>query len=306
MKFLGLNESQLSERCSLAAIHMNEDREVPGLTRDRLSKILMNRHDAPARSAARVITQAELAVLADALNVSVEWLGGQSDSRDPVVWNVSAEPDRVLKFMALLQEYERSGSETMVWSHFPLCCFTSEAFIYGFNRVYYGSKPGMGDTRLLVETYNKAARMRRKELWQSNRSPAYTGLISRSHFETVVCGMGPFAAISRPILKNNLDVVIDAITNPALRLKLTIIKDECAEALEGLCNYDVLETVDDVLTGWRYHNGDIGWSEHPSYTHRHRQLLGRLSAGSLCRDVSETVEYLKSLQRRVCRSPNSR
>src|ERR1700731_2383681 len=63
MLFLRLNETELSEQCSLAAIHLFEDRDPPVLTRDRVSKILMNRQDVPAKSAARIITHAELTVL---------------------------------------------------------------------------------------------------------------------------------------------------------------------------------------------------------------------------------------------------
>src|SRR6266404_9656843 len=80
MEFLGLNETQLSEQCSLAAVHLLEDQNPPSLTRDRVSKILMNRHDIPAKSAARVITHAELAVLARVLRVSIEWLLGQAQN----------------------------------------------------------------------------------------------------------------------------------------------------------------------------------------------------------------------------------
>ena len=303
MEFLGLNETQLSERCSLAAVHMSEDQDVPGLMRDRLSKILMNRHDFPAKAAARVITHAELAVLAKVLKVSIEWLDGQADNQDPVVWNVLAESDRVLTFTHLLQEYEKPGTETRVWSQSPLHSYSSEAFVYAFNRVYYGSKPGIGDTRPLVEFYNRVARIRRKELWRSDRSSGYTGLISRSRFEAVICGTGAFAAISKTILKSNLDVMIDVITNPSLSLKLVIVKDECAESLKALRNYEFLGAVDDLITVWRYHSGDIGWSEHPSYTKPHRQLLDRLALGSLFQDVNETVEYLRSLQNRLRRGP---
>src|ERR1700730_8490657 len=111
MQFLRLNETELSERCSLAAIHIFDNGDPPSLTRDRLSKILMNRRTIPAKSAARIISPNELTVLAHVLGVSLEWLVGQQENCDPVVWNVLARPDRVSTFVHLLQEHEQLAGE---------------------------------------------------------------------------------------------------------------------------------------------------------------------------------------------------
>jgi hypothetical protein len=100
-----------------------------------------------------------------------------------------------------------------------------------------------------------------------------------------------------------MEVLIDTLTNPSLRIKLVIIKDDYAEALDGLRDYEILSTVDSLFSSWNYHNGDLGWSEHPSYTQPHRQLLDRMEKHSLCRDVKETVEYITSLRSRLHRGP---
>jgi hypothetical protein len=303
MRLLGLNETQLAERCSLAALHLFEDAEVPSLTRDRISKILMNRQDVPAKSAARIITQAELIVLANVLKVSVEWLIGQDENRDPVVWNVLANPGRVAEFAHVLQAYEETGKESKVWSQFLMHACSSEAFIHAFNQVHYGTKPGIANPRSLVEFYNRVARLRRKQILRPGRLFQYTSLLYRSHFEAVICGQGVFAAISKTILGRNMEVLIDTLTNPLLRIKLVIIKDDYVDALDGVRNYEILSTVDTLFSSWNYHNGDVGWSEHPSYTQPHRQLLDRMEKHSLCRDVNETVEYIRSLRSRLHRGP---
>ncbi len=303
MRFLGLNETQLSERCSLTAIHLFEDAEVPSLTRDRVSKILMNRQDVPAKSAARIITQAELTVLANVLGVSVEWLIGQEESRDPVVWNVLANPDRVVEFAHVLQAYEEVGKENKVWSQYLMHSYTSEAFARAFNQVHYEGKPNPAKARSLIEFYNRIARIRRKRILRTGRSFDYTSLLYQSHFEEVSCGQGVFSAISKTILRRNLEVMIDTITSPSLRIKLVIIKDDYVAGLQAVRDYEILSTVDNLFSSWNYHGGDVGWSEHPSYVQPHRQLLDRMSAHSLCRDVNETVEYLKSLQSRLRSRP---
>ena len=93
--------------------------------------------------------------------------------------------------------------------------------------------------------------------------------------------------------------MISTITNPSLRLKLIILEDEYVAGLEAVRDYEILATVDNVFSVWNYHNGDIGWSEHPSYTKPHRQVLDSMSAHSLCGDVNETVGFIKSLYSRL-------
>ena len=299
MRFLRLNETELSERCSLAAIHLFEDAEVPSLTRDRVSKILMNRQVMPAKSAARVISHAELLVLANVLKVSVEWLIGQDENRDPVVWNVLAHPDRVVEFAHVLQAYEDIGNENKVWSQYLMYAYTSEAFTRTFNQVHFGTKPGISNVRSLVEFYNRVARLRRNWILRPGRSFDYTSLLYRSHFEDVICGQGVFSAISKTILRRNLEVLIETITNPSLRIKIVIIKDDHVAGLDAVRDYEILSAVDNLFSSWNYHNGDVGWSEHLNYAQPHRRLLDCMSAHSLCRDVNDTVDYIKSLRSRL-------
>ncbi len=292
--FLGLNETELSEQCSLAAIHLFEDGDPPVLTRDRVSKILMNRQDVPAKSAARIITHAELTVLSNVLGVSIEWLRGQEENRDPVVWNALASPNRVSTFCHLLQEYEHLSDEAIVWSRYPIYSYGSEAFEHAFNQVHYGGKLGVAN-RPLVEFYNRVARVRRKWILRSNRSFGYSNLVYRSDFEAVTCGAGVYYAISKSIRRRNLEEMIEVISDPRLGLKLIILQDE-NQVRDAFYGYEMLASMDSNLSVWNYYNGDIGWSEHPNYVKPHRQLLDRLMSHALCENVDETIQFIKSLQ----------
>src|ERR1700730_9332193 len=297
MQFLRLNETELSEQCSLAAIHLFEDGDPPVLTRDRVSKILMNRQNVPAKSAARIITHAELTVLANVLGVSIEWLRGQEENRDPVVWNVLARPDRVSTFSHLLQEYEQVSRESIVWIKYPMYSLTSEAFVHAFNQVHYGGKLTAAN-RPLVEFYNRVARLRRKWILRSNRSFTYANLIYRADLEAVTCGAGIYSAISKTIRRRNLDEMIEVLSNPLLKMKLIILQDE-SQVNDAFRDYDMLCTMDSILSVWNYHNGDIGWSEHPTYVNPHRHLLERLMSQALSHELDETVQVIKSLQSQI-------
>jgi hypothetical protein len=297
MEFLGLNETQLSERCSLAGIDLFEDDDAPGLRRDRIAKILMNRREVPAKSAAHKITHRELVVLANVLKVSPEWLIGQEENRDPVVWNVRDQPDRVQDFVQLLQEYEEFCKQSTIWSRFPLYPFLSDDFVRAFNQIFYGGRDASGNSKPLVEFANSVARARRKWILRSNRSFDFVSLIYQSDFEQIVGGEGIYSSISRAVLMRNTQVMMDIITNSSLNMRLVILKDD-PSTTEQLRGFDLLGTVDDQFSAWTYHNGDIGWSEHSVYVEHHRKLLELLASRPQL-DVKQTVELLESLRSKI-------
>src|SRR5437899_755617 len=74
MRELDLNQTELANRCALAAGDLFPDDQAPQITRERISKILTHCRTNPGKSAARVISRQELQVLAAVLQVSTEWL----------------------------------------------------------------------------------------------------------------------------------------------------------------------------------------------------------------------------------------
>jgi hypothetical protein len=295
MQGLGLNGTQLSERCSLVALHLFEDQSFPALTRDRISKILMNRQDAPARSAARMISYSELKVLANVLQVSTEWLIGQSENRDPVVWNALAQPDRFQSVANLIQHYEARSQQTTIWSRHPAYPLVTEDFARAVNQIHFTRKDGNAN-RPLIEFYNTVARARRKWILRSNRRFTYVSLIFKDDLEQMVMGRENYSLISKTILARNLQFMIDTISNDALNVRL-VIGDEGLLS-EPLRNYESLATTDEEFSFWNYYNGDIGWSEHACYVDGHNRLLNEIIRQAPYAETAETVKFLKSLKAR--------
>ncbi len=295
MAALRLNETKLAERCSVAAIHVFDDNPPP-LTRDRISKILMNRNEKPARSSAKVVTQQEVNVLANALEVPPEWLVGQRENGDPVVWNVLAQPNRVQAFVHLLHSSENQVKCSVVWGQYPAYPLVSEEFARAFNRVHFGKLP-VADNRALVEFYNGVARGTRKWILRPERKFDYTNIIFQTDLVEVLCGKGIYSAISKSVLIRNIQVMIDLLTNDDLKIRLMIVKEKSAE-LTNLRPYQVVATVDNVLTFWNYHNGDLGWSENHAYVEPNQALLRRLSISAEA-DKIDPVGFLTSLKERL-------
>lgn len=259
----------------------------------------MNRNVGPAKSAARIISFEELAVLARVLQVSVEWLIGQEGNSDPVVWNVVADPNRVLAFANLLQAYEEISQETIVWSRYPLPWYSTEAFVHELHRSNYGRKIGLRKTRPLVEFFDGLARVRRKWVLRSIYHRQLINLVYKADFEDTVCGSRAYAAIPKTILARNLDALVELIGNPSLKITLAVVENSDAAILEALGGYEMLGVVDNRFSFWIYNNGDIGWSEHANYVEPNSHLLHLLMDLSPLPQSGQTIEYLKTLRAQI-------
>jgi hypothetical protein len=97
---LGLTEEALARRCTNLA--ENRFPEPFFMTRERIAKILMNCHKEPQALSGESAHAPELEVLAIALKVPQEWLLGQAESRDMILWDPLAHPGRREELLHLM------------------------------------------------------------------------------------------------------------------------------------------------------------------------------------------------------------
>lgn len=296
MQKLGLTHSELSEQCSIGGTRLSTHAERPSLSRERVSKILMNRHDRPNENAARSLTQMEMNILADVLKVSVEWLRGDGLEKDGVVWNVLAEPQRGAQLLHLLEEYEDLAGESIVWSEYPLCSFATEAFMTAFHRAHFGEMENFGITRdkhALVDFFNEAGRARRKRILQAGRSFSFTSLIYKSEIDRIVHGADIYRHISRAVRRGALKHMASVLSDSALRMDLVIVKDEHVRRVESRWrDYENFGVMGELFSVWNYHSGSIGWTENHRHVTHHRKLLNEMKQQALFRNPTATVDYL--------------
>src|SRR5260370_21238990 len=189
----------------------------------------MNLQPRPGSSVASVISHEEVTLLARALECSVEWLSGQGEGEDPVVWNVLSEPERSAHILHLLEEHEDRAGEVLVWSEYPRCSFTNEDFVRAFHRAHFGETDTLGTTKdksRLVEFFNKTGRARRKRVLRPNRSFTFTSLLYGSEVERIAAGDGVYKSISKQVRKRSLEHLAKVLTDPALKMDLVIVNDE--------------------------------------------------------------------------------
>jgi hypothetical protein len=299
MKKLGYTAQRLSQECDIAGGELCREAEPPGLSANRITKILMNCQERPGSSAASVVSHVELAILASALKCAREWLSLQGTGEDPVVWNLLSETERCTQLLHLLEEYEDRSCQSLVWSEYPLCSFTSEEYMLAFHQSHFAAADALGvttDKRCLVDFFNRTGRARRRRALQPNGTLTCTNLVYESEIQRIAAGVGVYETISRQVRKRSFEHLLKVIANPALKMNFVIIDyEKLGNVRMALRDYETVGVTDELFSLWSYHSGNVGWSENPKQVARHRQLLLLMRQHAICKDNEETAEYLKGL-----------
>jgi hypothetical protein len=130
MRRLGLSEQSLAAACSREALAEGGSLRM---SRDRLAKILMNCKKSPGHSAARIISYSELKAISAALSVSIEWLVGQDDNKDPAT-----------------QVYGQHPTYTVPEPQFELSPQTNQEVAEPSNRLYASGDAGRAPAQKLM------------------------------------------------------------------------------------------------------------------------------------------------------------
>lgn len=284
MSELGLNQTELAGRCVGASQDLFP-RDAPQITRERIAKILMQCKANPGKSAARVISNRELQVLAGVLQVSPEWLAGQGESRDLVLWDLSAEPQRAHHILHLINEHEDNASEVLVWAEYLICSLETPEFMHKHHEALFAELDvldGYDEKRKLVQVYDGIGNARRKRLLDPKRKRRkLIQFLFASDLEKIAQGKAEYAGIKKEVRKACLENVCNVISDPSLRIGLAIINDKDAGRVRTTFrDYDSVGVFDESFVLWRYHSGKIAWSEHTDHVNRYRKMLESLESNA--------------------------
>lgn len=299
MQRLGYSQEKLSELCGIVGGELYSEAGQPSLRRDRIAKILMNLQIEPGSSVATAVSDAELRTLALALKCSVEWLSGRGLDDDPVVWNLLTEQERGTHILHLLEEYEERAGESIVWSEYLMCSFTTEDFMVAFHRAHFGEMDTGGmtnDKRQLVEFFNRAGYARRKRILNRNRGFRFTNIIYESELQRLVAGTGIYRSIGRAIRIASLNHLVTVLEDPTFKMSLMIVNDQGPlKAKAAWRDYETVGVLGDFLSFWNYHSGSVGWSENTRNVRHHGNLIDEMKKHTLHKTAEETIRYLKQL-----------
>lgn len=298
MNELGLNQTELAARCDGVAHDMFPDGEQPQISRERIARILMHCKAYPGKSAARVISHQEARVLSAVLQVSPEWLFGQDEARDLVLWDPLVDPKRAKHILHLMNEHEDKASEILVWAESLMCSLQTQDFMHNHHEVIFTTSNALGahdEKRKLVQMYDNLGNAQRKRLLDPK--PKHRKLVQfmfESDLEKLVLGKAEYAGIRTQVRKACLENLDKIVSEPALGVELRIINDEDAVRVSAVFrDYDWVGVFDSSLVLWRYHSGRIAWSENPVHANKWRRTLSDLRvASSPERDISRFILML--------------
>lgn len=302
MSELGFSEGELAKQCSRLAQNLVPRAECPQISRERIAKILMNCKARPEKSAAKAINAQEMLVLSRVLKVSLEWLKGQEDNRDPVLWDPLAEPQRAEQIIHLIGEHEEKAGELTVWAEYLMCSLVTSEFMHKSHEARFHELDVLGlhrEKQKVVRVYDQIGNWRRKRLLDvnSHRSRTFTQLIMLSELEKIADGTGEYKKISPKLRKECLENLNRLLSDLALGINLIVAKDvDLGDLKIALRDYDSIGVFGDGFTLWGYHSGKIAWSEHRDHISPYKKLLKDFQARAAYRDREKVVELLIRLR----------
>lgn|GEM_PF-1293913 len=298
MNELGLNQTELAARCTGASHSLFPEQTAPPITRERIAKILMHCKAHPGKSAARVISHPELQVLASVLQVSSEWLAGADDSRDLVLWDPLADPQRAHHILHLINEHEDNATEVLVWAEYLICSLETPEFMHKHHEALFKELDVLGaydEKRKIVQVYDNIGNARRKRLLDSRRkNRRLIQFIFASDIEKMARGENEYATIPQGVRRACLENLCKMIADPGLGIELVVVGDEAASGIKiAFRDYDSLGVFDESFVLWRYHSGRIAWSEHSGHARSHRDLLKKLQSLAIGRTREHAQQIVK-------------
>lgn len=301
MRQQGINESELAARCARLAKEVFPAEETrPQMSRARVGKILMNCKARPEKSAARVVSQQELMLFALVLQTSIEWLTGQEDSRDPVLWDMLAEPQRSEQLIHLLEEYDEK-TPTLLWGESLLCSLTPHDFAHQYHEAHFAEFDVLNlhdEKQKLIAIYDGLGDARRKRIFnpRAKRAHEITQLLFLSELEAIARGTGKYQTIAAKLRRECLENLHRIVADSGNGINLVIAKDADAPDLKiALRDYERLGINGAGFTLWSYHGGKVAWSEHARHTEAHSKLLAQFHTRAAYRTRTSVARLLERL-----------
>lgn len=301
MKDLNLNTTELARRCDAFAQESFTHGNCPNLTRERIAKILMNAQPRIGKGSAKVISQSEVLVLSNVLNIAPEWLANQTEAMLPAFWDIGADPNFAARLTHLLSYYEEVTNESLIWGENLLCSLLPPEFVHAYYENYFAEYDSIGlqeQKQLLVKICSSMGNARRKALFDNpaKRSYTVTHLIYQSELKKIVEGSDIYAGIIRPLRQRSLKGLAEFVSDKKYKINLIIVCDEKARHLKHLLrDYDRFSVNGEKFSLWSYHFGRLAWSEDEKVVRRHRKILEELMGHSLFRNSSETAKFILEL-----------
>lgn len=307
MQRLRISAAELARRCQT---HDSPDDETrPNLSRERITKILMNAQSRVGKGAAKVVSAQEVFVLADILEVSKEWLTGRTaDLTSVILWDMASEPEVGRQIMHLVGHYEELTGESLIWGESLLCSLTPTEFVRGYYESFFSELDEIGlhsEKRTLVALYEDFGNRQRRRMLENakRRKWTRTQIIFLSELKRIAEGLGHYAGIKLSIRRKCFENLQKLTADDSFGVRLIVVRDEDApQSKLFLRDNDRFGVNGDRFTLWGFHSGKVAWSESRTQVLRHKKVLDELVERAAYRERGEVSALLSQLRERTVKT----
>lgn len=304
MQRLKISVTELARRCETHDFPDGETR--PNLSRERITKILMNAQSRVGKGAAKVVSAREVCVLAETLEVSKEWLTGQTaDLTSVILWDMASEPEIGKQIMHLVCHYEELTGGSVIWGENLLCSLTPTEFVRGYYESFFSELDEIGlhsEKQTLVALYEDFGNLQRRRMLENakNRKWTRTQIIFLSELEKIADGGGHYANIKFSIRRKCFENLQKLTADDSFGVRLIVVRDEDAPQIKlFLRDNDRFGVNGDRFTLWGFHSGKVAWSESRTQVLRHKKILDELIERSIYRERGDVTALLSQLLERT-------
>lgn len=303
MKRLKISATELARQTDTLANHTFPDGMRPNLTRERITKILMNEQPRIGKGAAKVVSPQEIFVLAESLNVSKEWLTGQTiELNSPILWDMASEPEIGKQMMHLINHYEELTGSTLIWGENLLCSLTPPEFVRGYYEAFFSELDELGlfeEKQNLVALYEDFGNKQRRRMIENAKKQKWTRthIIFLSELEKIVRGDGHYANIKFSTRRKCFENLHRLTADDSFNVRLIVTRDEDVPHIKKLLrDYERFSVNGDKFTLWSYHSGKVAWSENKNQILRHKKIIDELVERSIYREREQVSALLLQLR----------
>lgn len=300
-----VNSTELARRCDTLAHEIFAENERPNLTRERISKILMNAQSRVGKGAAKVVTAREIVVFSKVFNVSREWLTGEAKNDAPILWDAMSNPDVAAHLLHLLAEYEERTGELFLWGETLLCSLTPPDFSHELHLALFKELSEIGLTdemNRLVKIYDSVGDSRRKRFFENSgiRDCEIKQIVFLSELKNIARGEQLYSQINACVRRKCLDGLIEALKTDEHKIKLIVVKDENACKHKWfLRDFDRFSVNGDKFSTWSSHSGRVMWTENKTKVLQNREILMQMESISDFRQNGQILDLLFQLREQI-------
>ncbi|MCX8072441.1 MAG: helix-turn-helix transcriptional regulator [Candidatus Binatia bacterium] len=297
----GWTQAELAERCSSLRSQLFPPVQlpyVPHIRRDRIAKIELMANNGSGRTAARLISEYELRLLAAAFGVEPCWLRGGQNSGTVFLWELSWPDAKAQQFAELIAYHEARSCSRWVWSEPLPCTLQAPAFSERYFAVRAASwavtSPPVTENHPAVAMNAVATANRERTLQRlADGSLQFFAAVPIATVEAIVAASDTYGALPRALRRECLEWALEQIRQFPHTLHVVFLAAANLVPFRFWTHCYESHYVSGGLSSWSDRSGATYFAENTKLVKRHLALVQAIYRSAAVREPAEVRELLQ-------------